>query len=609
MFQWASSTFDKLSQTVAPPPTDGAGKFAYCTQRSDEDGAMGAIAEIDPINTVVNGSKGQYPIHMACEYSMKRLIQLLMSQPGASMWVTDAAGNTPMHCAAMSTSPNALDCCKLLVSDYQADVTAKNNAGQTPYDVCTVNSVRQWLLPIQLQAETQHALDNGGVGLPPGIDLGGLRIKNSAMPPPPTSFGGSPSKSAPGSLGAPLTPYVAPPMPQATAPTATGVAPGPSGADTATTPNAAPPAAPSPYVAPSPAMNQATSHTAVAPAPASMPVQTEAAASGSGYARVGHSSAATFAAAKYRPDGFHSSSSDVRLQQKYGHQQVNRYANIAPPPKSGDSSVGSVGGTAPVSGGGPNPFAGGAALAANRYGSAPPSNQRYVAYGPTATAPAPVSGGGYNMYAPAAPSSTGNVNVFSPPGAAPVPAAVSPYASQPQAAAAPMYGQQPQMQQPGYGQPATQSPAAYTTPAPVSAGGTQQQQPPYEAAAATTPFMPPPPYQSKSYAQPQPLPQPQQNQQQYQDPSAVANSPAVVQPGFASPTGSTPASTTTPAMLSPLASPPNLQHSKSAEELFGEDAPTDPPAAETPAPAPAPAEQVSTDVGPPVVSPDRKSVV
>ncbi len=317
MFQWAQSTFDKLSQHVAPPPEDGPGRFAYCVQRGEEDAAMGCIAGMDPVHTLINQAKGQYPIHFACLYSSQRLLELLIKQPGMNIQQTDLAGNTPLHYASMSMASNGLDVVKLLITNYGASVVAKNSSGQTPYDVAALNSIRQHLLPIQLQAETQAALDNGGQGLPAGIDLGGLRIKNPAVPPPPTFAGGA---STPVSTAPPLN---------------GSTTPSPSNASQVT------------------------------PAPSSRE-----------YSRVGSSSAAL--GGKYRADGFHSSSSDVSLQKKYGHSAVGAYTNIAPPPSSGNSV-----GTSPTSLAA-NPFAAG-----GRYGA-----RRYVAYGQVATpvpAPAPAT--------------------------------------------------------------------------------------------------------------------------------------------------------------------------------------------------------------------------
>ena len=112
---------------------------------------------MDPIHTVVNAAKGQYPIHLACQYSCQRLLHLLLNQPGMDIQQPDLAGNSPLHYASMSTAPDGLTVVKLLITQCHASVLAKNAKGETPYDVATLNVIRQHLLPIQLQAETQIA--------------------------------------------------------------------------------------------------------------------------------------------------------------------------------------------------------------------------------------------------------------------------------------------------------------------------------------------------------------------------------------------------------------------------------------------------------------------
>ena len=295
MFAWASEQFDKISQTVAPPPTDSIGRFVYCTQRNDESGAQGCLAEMDPLQTVVQPNKGTFPLHLACQHGMERLIRQIMGIPGANVQIVDSVGNTPLHYAAMSTEKTNINVVRLLVSQFGASVVAKNMHGQTPYDVATLNGIRQFLLPLQLQQETQHALDNGGVGLPPGIDMGGLRIKNSNLPPPPIGGVASPHNPVaggpPGMLATP-SPTMPPP------PTTTTTHPAPA-------------------------------QTTIPPAPSSGPHT---------YARSGGSSAAIYKADKrsnfVQADGFHSSSSDMNLQRKYGNSAPSS-GNIAPPPSSG----------------------------------------------------------------------------------------------------------------------------------------------------------------------------------------------------------------------------------------------------------------------------------
>lgn len=455
MFAWATEQFDKLSQTVAPPPTDGAGRFAYAVQRLDEDGAMGCIAEIDPTNTVINSSRGTYAVHLACQYSLIRLIRLLMQQPGAYIQQADLAGNTPLHYACMSTQGGtALEVVKLLLNDYGADVCAKNALGKQPYDVATLNSIRQHLLPIQLQKETQACLDNGGQGLPPGIDLGGLKIQNSAVPPPPT-FGAAgippPTAASFSASAAGTSLYAPPPMPYgAAAPAA------PTGAAAAVVPFSVPPA-PQSFPA-TPAASAPVPGVSVPPAPKSYDNSgnrsKDALATDptTGYSRTGGSSLAMYS--KYRADGFHSSSSDVNLQKKYGHVGAAGVGPraVPPPPSSGNSALsGSSTGSgvfpqtpSPLQGGS-NPFSrssSGLSNASSGGGYRPGS--RYVTYGPAGVAPAPVSGPG-----------------------------------------------------PAYGGMAT---AAMTSPQYFVPGALTPAATPAAAATPTTPYMPPPPYQTQGYA-------------------------------------------------------------------------------------------------------------
>ncbi|CAJ1953390.1 unnamed protein product [Cylindrotheca closterium] len=405
MFEWAQKTFDQISQTVAPPPEDGPGRFAYNVQRKEEDVALGCIGEFDPVYTVVNQGKGWYPIHMACQYSLTRLIRQLLHYPGINIEQVDMIGNTPLHHACASSDMRALEVVQFLVNECGANVLAKNSQGQTPYDLASSNNVRQFLLPIQLQKETQIALDNGGQGLPPGIDLGGLRINNSNIAPPPMSFGGAEPRAQ--------STRMYPPTPLPVDPNRIASAPATMVPNTNTT---------------------AASNTA------------------GGYSLRGSSSAAIFSS-KYSADGFHSSSSDVNLQQKYGHATGVRQQVTAPPPSSGNAaSLSSLSETTPASGnlgGDPmnNPFSRGSAL----------PKQRYVSFGPTATQP-PVPP--YDQFAPATAAPAVPYSTFAPGN---TPAQVS-------------------------------APAAPATPSQTGA--------PNSANVPSTPYMPPPPYQTQNYDSP-----------------------------------------------------------------------------------------------------------
>lgn len=453
MFNWATEKLEKLSQTVAPPPDDPTSRFVYCVQKNDEAGAQGCLAEIDPLHTIVQSTKGTTPLHLACAHSMVNLIRQILSIPGATTEVTDAAGNTPLHHASMSTDQaNGVYVVKMLITEYNASVVAKNWQGQTPYDVATLNGIRQYLLPLQLQQETQQAIDNGGVGLPPGIDMGGLRISNPAMPPPPMGGnmeGGAPPPTPPNNAGLPnmmATPSpTVPPTTLTAPPAAQPVAP--HSANAVTT-----------EAAPTSGNGQLERSTSCSSAPSS-----GNSAARRTYSRSGSSSAAVLSKAKFRPDGFHSSSSDVSLQKKYGHSSHGTPAAAVPPPPSSGNSAGPPA-VCPSSGA--NPYAAGSSAfgSANRYGGGAPAG-RYPVYGA----------------APVARSSSGG------------------YASQP--APVPSYA----VFQPG---------AAQTQ---------QQQQPTYP----TTPFMSPPPYQQQQAAYQQPMTQQPQQQPMnaYQQPQAAYQQP------------------------------------------------------------------------------------
>jgi hypothetical protein len=201
----------------------------------------------DPVHTILQQLKRQTPLHLACLHSMPKLLDYILQTAlafaggGSSsnnagnggiplqIWqVLDAEGNSPLHYACMSEKPNALVIVKMILmfglpqpnppgsapaSLNTALVTFKNYAGATPYDVAYLNTVRQYLLPIQLQAEIQYAIDNGGVGLPPGIDMGGLKVSNSALPPPPTNVAAGITAAA-----SAIPRYAPPPMPNMTTP-------------------------------------------------------------------------------------------------------------------------------------------------------------------------------------------------------------------------------------------------------------------------------------------------------------------------------------------------------------------------------------------------------
>ena len=433
MFSWATSKLESLVQTVAPPPNDSNYQFLWCCQQGDEKGAMQVLLQsqsndanihppIDPIRSIIVQLKGQTPIHLACLNTMHELLEFILARNdlGEGIWhVKDIEGNTPLHCACMSNSPNTLNMIKRILTNNctRSDgnnhgvapavlntslVGLKNSRGETPYDVAQLNSVRQYLLPIQLQAETQAALENGGAGLAPGIDLGGLKIQNSALPPPP-SMAMIQANGVNMTSGVPASRYAPPPMPNMVPNSSSlnqsqGIASAPSQNLLLQQPHQAfqgqnhpPPfrTLSDPVVTTTPPLPSVTNEQ-VSCAPSlnfnSLP---EPPRSGGGYALVGRSSAAIYSrpGGRVQPnDGFHSSSSDKNLQAKYGNENVTQRPSIPPPPTSGGNAnlfSHSLNDNQPpppsVGGAGPNPFAGGASALGNRR-VAPIG--RYVNYDP-----------------------------------------------------------------------------------------------------------------------------------------------------------------------------------------------------------------------------------
>lgn len=503
MFNWANAQLEKLSKTVAPPPTDPAHVYSTHIQNGNETGALSVLSDpndpLDP-HALLNVQRGTQPVHLAAQYACLQVLRTLIQHYRVNPETFDLAGNTPLHYASSSASPRALDALKCLISEFKTNVTVRNSTGDTPYDVATRDGIRQYLLPIQLQKETQIALDNGGAGLPPGIDMGGLKVSNPNLAPPPIREGQSHGGPPPGGAAGPPpmvgvvqqqpaaagSRYAATPLPgmsstasgpgghpgqkqpllaavDTTSPQALGGHP--QQAQASPLPQQQLEADGSPFIPPAgaaaavqspvaagdalslkqpPAEKPATA--AAAPtqaAPKSAPVAQSTASSiptapisGSGrsYARTGYSSAAT-GASRYRPDGFHSSSSDVSLQKLYCHTKVND-AEIAPPPSSGGGAPIS-GNTTEVSGIG-NPYATGTGGPLPRAGSMGSKN-RYLAYDavtgrvsqPSAydtTAPNPYALGSSNSgasmpaaaaVAPIAAPNDSNFNVFNPATAVP----------------------------------------------------------------------------------------------------------------------------------------------------------------------------------------------
>lgn len=297
LFSWANKQLEKLAETIAPVSNSSSlhNNFLAALASGNEDLALSLLrAEIeqpaqntsaanepviplDAQNTIFNNSKGNKAIHVACQHCALRVIHALISDYRVSVDTFDYQGNTGLHYAASSNNVQAYTVVKTLVQNYNATVTLRNANNQSAYDVSHDTSTRQFLLPLQLQRETQNAIDSGGP-LPPGTDLSSHRLHASQQ-------------------------YAATNAP----PTAPGAAPN----------NAYPISAPPSLHSQIAAGNNNTNRRMIP------------------------------------NDGFHSSSSDVDLQRKYGHvnAQPPGASSLPPPPvlgHAGGSTNGSVAGRAPT---------------------------------------------------------------------------------------------------------------------------------------------------------------------------------------------------------------------------------------------------------------------
>lgn len=198
MFQWANKQLEKLSETLAPPPSTPAHRYLAAVASHQEHVALAILNDphepLDPYSSL--NQKGMNALHAAASHGIVSIIRQLIGQ-GVRVEIADYNGWTALHHAAASSSMSAqtaLATVKVLVEELGASVVMKDATAQTPYDVGSSQAVRGYLLPKQLQQETQECLDNGGAGLMPGIDMGGMKVNYSNLAPPPVigTPGGAP---------------------------------------------------------------------------------------------------------------------------------------------------------------------------------------------------------------------------------------------------------------------------------------------------------------------------------------------------------------------------------------------------------------------------------
>lgn len=127
-----------------------------------------------------------------------RQVEFLLDR-GAAIDALDAAQETALHHAARSGHK---ECVQMLLSKG-ADILARNQHGQTPYDAAKNLSIRQLLLPLQLKAEQERGVAPVLPGITTAKSLsvanGGVDPSQVCVPPPPIP---GRAFSAPAGIGA-----------------------------------------------------------------------------------------------------------------------------------------------------------------------------------------------------------------------------------------------------------------------------------------------------------------------------------------------------------------------------------------------------------------------
>ena len=459
MFQWANKQLEKLSETLAPPPSTPSHRYLAAVASQQEDAALAILNDphepLDPYTSL--NQKGMNALHAAASNGLVGIIRQLIGR-GVRIDLADYNGWTALHHASASKSmsaQSALATVKVLVEELGASVVMKDATAQTPYDVGSSQAVRGYLLPRQLQQETQECLDNGGAGLTPGIDMGGMKINYSNVAPPPViGTPGAPPPPSPSltNNNDPSAALMQPPPVRGINSNFSSPIAGTKTITNATATNFGGPPGPmhqstpvsydnQPFIPP-PINNNAgdaqqqdrpTSHLEQ-PAQVQTPNQqpqvqqpetphniaanqavterppksnNSIASSSSGYALRGGNSNPAFVLSdsKYKPDGFHTSSNDKDLQAKYGHVEnsfeTSRKLAMPPPPMSE--------GVPPPTSGGSNPYSamGAGNMRSVGYigGTGRARYPTYCAVSDSVSAPPSLGGTGFSpQVAPPAPS-------------------------------------------------------------------------------------------------------------------------------------------------------------------------------------------------------------
>ena len=126
------------------------------------------------------------PLHLAAQVNFLAFMEYCLDNHVATVSDQDENGDSPLHYAVKS---NNAEPCAFLVS-RGADVLQKNRSGRMPYDLATNLNVRQYLLPIQLQVESERGLapELHGATTAKSLNLEPNGFGPPPPPPPPPSF-------------------------------------------------------------------------------------------------------------------------------------------------------------------------------------------------------------------------------------------------------------------------------------------------------------------------------------------------------------------------------------------------------------------------------------
>ena len=221
MFSWANKQLERLSETLAPPPTDANGQTCAShrllaalvnnTDNTNNDGRLAgealALAILreeghqgggEDMATAPLNVRGMSALHLAAKHGASNLLlQELIQVRGVNVDIVDRDGNTALHHAAMMANNNnnhnhnqsstPMATVQLLVETYGANILSKNNVGETPYDVAgNSQAIRGYLTAIMAAAaEAENSNTNYNISpLPPMTGSPFLRIREE--------FSGSP---------------------------------------------------------------------------------------------------------------------------------------------------------------------------------------------------------------------------------------------------------------------------------------------------------------------------------------------------------------------------------------------------------------------------------